>query len=81
MQINFKEAVQDIRDSNSIETINKLIASLYYQLILVVMHKGESIQPYYRHMHEMTDNEYQQRAKFLEKRENKIDLLTFNKKH
>ena len=77
MQINFKEAVQDIRDSNSIETINKLIASLYYQF----MHKGESIQPYYRHKHEMTDNEYQQRAKFLEKRENKIDLLTFNKKH
>ena len=32
------------------------------------MHEEESIQPYYRYKHEMTDNEYQQRAKFLEKK-------------
>ena len=41
-----KQVVQEIWDSIDFDTINKLIESFYYRLILVAAHDGESIQPY-----------------------------------
>ncbi|MBR4634193.1 transposase, partial [bacterium] len=73
---NLQTVIQEIWDSIDMNTINRLIESFYYRLLLVAMHEGESIQPYYRHEQEKTDEEYIQKAEeLLQNKDEDIQLL------
>ena len=59
-----RESIQEILDSIEFDTINSLIENFYYCLF-VATYEGETIQPFYRHHQELTDEEYIQKAEAL----------------
>ena len=72
--------VQRIWEDIKITTINKLIESFYYRLILVATHDGESIQHYYRHDHMNSEDNYQNEVQeFLKHKSESIEILPQDK--
>ena len=73
-----QQRVQELWDSIDIETINRLIESFYYRLILVAVHNGESIQSFYRHNHIHTEEECAQEVQnFLQNILKRFDSFPF----
>ena len=77
-KLELKQRVKEIWDSIDMRTINSLVESFYYRLILVATHDGESIQAYYRHYRERI-TEYEEKAReFLQSRTENFPLLQLN---
>ncbi|MBR6907848.1 transposase [bacterium] len=71
--------VLEIWYSIDMETINHLVESFYYRLLLVATHDGESIQPFYRHNHERAFMaHFQEAQELLQHKDEDIQLLQIN---
>ena len=52
--------VVEIWENIDFQTINNLIESFYYRLVLVIRNNGESIQPFYKHNHSNSPEDYKE---------------------